>query len=570
MDSAAPLPSTKIDLRTADSVERLATALGVHPDFFSADFLQQRKSFYLQHSIPKKSRHRSLERRVVWEPLDPVSRVHKTIARRLNAYLLAYVQDFPHPAAFGYVRGRSTLANAFVHAGKRLLVRADITNFFPSITTPRVREALVRTGIPEKSATPLSELVTLDGHLPLGLHSSPTLANLVCTELDVDLDNLAKSKNCRYTRYADDISISGNSTLPDRQEIQFILERHEFDLSDRKFRVSKRGQAHYVTGLSISDAVPHAPSRMKRRVRQELHFIRKFGFDEHFDRIGERFLQRGINRLDGTINYVASIEKSSAEHFRATWHELLQDSGHEPTFQTRGANDRSISVYIDESEFKTNDRPQLALAFARTEEPHQLSAVISDTVGDYLADPFSKGDKSIVQKRGLHYSEIHFDLRTRFLEKMPPMPFSAAISFQEIEPEKYQTAYLDLYSRLLRQLLSTSDGATLKIVIEQNSKVSRNQIEELTKRIYFQISLSGGRAPQNCPDIIFCGKQDEPNIAIVDFIASTFAAYADDDRGGQEKFLEFERVRDKIRYIENADKGQFFTRKRPFSRLKDG
>ncbi len=570
MDSAAPLPSAKIDLRIADSVERLATALGVHPDFFSADFLLRRENFYLQHNIPKKSRHRSFERRVVWEAIEPISRLHKTVARRLNAYLLTYVQGFPHPAAFGYVRGRSTLANASVHAGKKLLVRADITNFFPSITASRVREALARTGIPEISATALSELVTLEGHLPLGLHSSPTLANLVCIELDVDLDNLAKSKGCRYTRYADDISISGNSTLPDKQEIRSILERHEFNLSDRKFRVSKRGQAHYVTGLSISDAIPHAPSKMKRRVRQELHFIRKFGFDEHFDRIEERFLQRGINRLDGTINYVASIEKSTAEHFRATWHKLLLDSGHEPTFQTRGPNDRSITVYIDESEFKANDRPHLAVAFARTEEPHELTAVISNTVSDYLADPFAKGEKSIVRKRGLHYSEIHFDLRTRFLEKLPPMPFSAAISFQEIEPGKYQAAYLDLYSRLLRQLLTTSDGATLKILIEQNSKVSRNEIEKLTEKIYFKISLSGGRAPQNCPDINFCGKQDEPNIAIVDFIASTFAAYADDDRGGQEKFLEFERVRDKIRYIENADNGQFFTRKRPFSRLKDG
>ena len=340
MDSAAPLPSANFDLRIADNAERLATALGVPSELFSPDFLSRRSDFYLQHNIPKRSHHRSSERRIVWEAPEPLDRLHKTIARRLNAYLLTYVHGFPHPAAFGYVRGRSTRANASVHAGKKLLVRADIVDFFPSITTTRVRQTLATTGIPETSAALLADLVTLNGHLPLGFHSSPTLANLVCLDLDDELDALAKSKGCRYTRYADDISISGNSKLPDKQEIRTILERHEFALSDRKYRVSKRGQAHYVTGLSISDAIPHAPSEMKRRVRQELYFIHKFGFDEHFDKIGEPRIQRGINRLDGTINYVASIEKSNAEHIRATWHGLLRDSEYEPTFQTRGPNDR--------------------------------------------------------------------------------------------------------------------------------------------------------------------------------------------------------------------------------------
>lgn len=281
VDSAAP-SFTNIDLRIADNAERLATALGVPPDLFSASFLLQKIDIYLQHNIPKRSHHRSSERRIVWEAIEPFDRFHKTIARRLNVYLLTHVHGFPHSAAFGYVRGRSTRANAAVHAGRKLLLRADIKNFFPSITTSMVKLALARTGIPEIPSTLLADFVTLDGHLPLGIHSSPTLANLICLDLDIELDALAKSKDCRYTRYADDISISGNSQLPEKKDIQTILERHEFTLSDRKFRISKRGQAHYVTGLSISDTTPHAPSKMKRRVRQELHFIRKFGFNEHF------------------------------------------------------------------------------------------------------------------------------------------------------------------------------------------------------------------------------------------------------------------------------------------------
>ena len=87
------------------------------------------------------------------------------------------------------------------------------------------------------------------------------LANFVCLSLDEKITSLANSYDCVYSRYADDIAISGKSALPSKILLADIVEAEGFRLSPHKFRVTKLGQAHYVTGLSVTDAIsPHVPS----------------------------------------------------------------------------------------------------------------------------------------------------------------------------------------------------------------------------------------------------------------------------------------------------------------------
>ena len=85
--------------------------------------------------------------------------------------------------------------------------------------------------------------MTIFDSLPLGLHTSPVLANAVCLEMDRDLRGL--SAPGRYTRYADDLTFSGAVT-PTRIEVQSVLERHGFQLSREKFREPIRGQGLYA------------------------------------------------------------------------------------------------------------------------------------------------------------------------------------------------------------------------------------------------------------------------------------------------------------------------------------
>ena len=59
-----------------------------------------------------------------------------------------------HDAAHGFVPGRSTITNAQPHVGADILINADLTDFFPTITFPRVKGLLQGIGYSPAVATP--------------------------------------------------------------------------------------------------------------------------------------------------------------------------------------------------------------------------------------------------------------------------------------------------------------------------------------------------------------------------------------------------------------------------------
>jgi hypothetical protein len=67
-----------------------------------------------------------------------------------------------HEAAHGFRKGRSIRTFAGVHAGRRVVLKMDLSDFFPSIDRSRV-QALFRTaGYPEAVADLLGGLCTRD------------------------------------------------------------------------------------------------------------------------------------------------------------------------------------------------------------------------------------------------------------------------------------------------------------------------------------------------------------------------------------------------------------------------
>lgn len=569
VDSAAPLRQQVIDLRTANTIERLTRALGVDLELFQRVCLQG-SSLYLRHEIPKRNKNRRGEYRVVWQALGPIERMHKTVARRLDVFFRNFEPRFPSDAAYGYVRGRSTRENARQHCNTKYLLKADIENFFPSISKDRIEKIFLDIDVPAISADALSTFVTINDQLAIGLHSSPVIANMACLQLDEKLKKVATKYHCTYTRYADDISISGPAQLPTREEIQQILEQEGFVLSSRKFKITKRGQGQYVTGLSISDYTPHAPRSMKHRLRQELYFASKYGLVNHLDRIGEGHIQGGINRLDGTVNYVSGIEKSNGENFRQLWRQITNDSDLGPKYTSREVSGREIHIFVDETDLHVDGEQHLALSFARTEEPELLRRKIENIKQDYLADPFSKGDKDKISKNNIHYTDAHYDLRKCFLDEIPSLPFSACVSFQLLpNSSRYREIYEETFVRILRQAFSTSDRADVRIFVEKNQKLSESNLQLICDAVHQELQASNARRPIAPPKLIFVGKE-EPCISLPDFILATFRAYAASDtrsKNDPHRYLEFERVRDKIRYIEDGNRQQFYTRKRPFTPL---
>lgn len=583
------------DLGRPSTVEQLARALGIATDVF--DFVldvDDPTKLYRRHLIPKRagaglppvpvqdqsgitilslSHHDLSQYRVAWEPLSPVVKfAHRSASRILERFLTRPGSGFPHHSSFGYIRGRSTRHNAKAHSGAYRLLSADIKDFFPSISTARVEVALRGAGIHEKVAGKLAKFLSIEGALPLGLNASPLIANLVAHPLDGDLQRMCDSVGCAYTRYADDLTFSGASSLPNRDDLEEVLSRHRFKLNRSKLRWSKRGQKHYVTGLSVSDAAdPHAPKRLKRRLRQELYFIEKFGLDNHLSKLrASRARQHEINRIDGTVSYVASIEPRIAAKLRGQWAKVCKDEDIGRSFEPRPTlHLRHATWFVDEAIIERPDGTRmLALCLADVLEPDRLNVDLVTLFAEEAGDAFGTVSSIEIIKKGIHWAEATWNQRERVVSLLATSPIRAMVAMGKLEDASYGDAYIRLLQRLLETALKTADDAAVSITIEENSsKVSKQRITKAVEEVQDQLEDRNQRRPMEPPKVFIGAKGALPAMCVPDVLLGALDHYASSKKSTVALTVTlFERLRNRYSVIFDEYRGVIHHSRNPFRR----
>ena len=223
---------------------------GVSPKIVGA-MSARSEPYYRRFSLKKKSGgHREI--------VTP-RRFLKTIQRWLLEHV---VRGMPvSDAAHGFVRGRGIFSNAQEHVGGKNVLCVDVENFFPSITEKAVRNALTQ-ALPYKDevVSQLSGLMTLDGALPQGAPTSPALANTVFFEIDEALKALSLEWECTYSRYADDLTFSGERRFSpaDIEVLALLLGRYDFQLNQQKSRILGGGNATTGSWCSCQFLLPAA------------------------------------------------------------------------------------------------------------------------------------------------------------------------------------------------------------------------------------------------------------------------------------------------------------------------
>jgi RNA-directed DNA polymerase len=205
--------------------------------------------------------------RVIERPKARLKEVQRWILREILAVIPV------HEAVHGFVRGRSARTHAGVHAGRRVVVRVDLEDFFAGVAAARVYGIFRSAGYPEGVAHVLTGLCTnavppdasvaghfrlarrlATPHLPQGAPTSPALANLAAFRLDCRLTGLAAAVGARYTRYADDLVLSSDRRL--RVPVRAIGEiavDEGFHVNAAKTRVMARGGRQLVTGIVVNE-----------------------------------------------------------------------------------------------------------------------------------------------------------------------------------------------------------------------------------------------------------------------------------------------------------------------------
>jgi RNA-directed DNA polymerase len=274
----------------------------------------------------------------------------KAAQRRLLHEILDLIPA--HPAAHGFVAGRSVRTHAAAHTGRAVVLRFDLEDFFGSLAAGRVYGVLRAAGYPEAVAHVLTGLTTnvvnaaawneippprtaalraahaalgrrlAAPHLPQGAPTSPMLANLCAFRLDRRMEGLARALDATYTRYADDLVLSGTPKLARdaariAATVRQIAADEDLRLNERKLQVLPRSGRQRVTGVVVN-VRPNVAREEFDRLKATLHNTVRHGPATQ-NRAGVEDFRA---HLLGRIAWVAALNPARGARLRALFDQV--------------------------------------------------------------------------------------------------------------------------------------------------------------------------------------------------------------------------------------------------------
>lgn len=215
---------------------------------------------YSTYKIPK----RTGGFREISAPIEPL----KTFQKNFKNYLEQTCQIITHEAAHGYIKERSTFTAIKTHQNGDMayFLKADIKDFFPACNLNLILTQL-------KKIYPLNillqdteylhnftkalQLCLKNEELPQGSPASPTLTNILMIPFDYELTVSLHKQGFIYTRYADDILISGKTKWNWDNTITLINKlfrknEYTFTIKNEKTRFGSKNGSNWNLGLMLN------------------------------------------------------------------------------------------------------------------------------------------------------------------------------------------------------------------------------------------------------------------------------------------------------------------------------
>ena len=194
-----------------------------------------------------------------------------------------------HPAAHGFVIGRSVKSFTELHVNRPVVIAMDLRHFFLTIRPGQVVRLFQRLGYEPAvsralaglclNSTPEQELQAMDcvetrklyrhPHLPQGAPTSPILANLLAYHLDCRLEGAAMALGFCYSRYADDLAFSshqnnGRDVNALKKWVNTIVREEGFALNTVKTRVMSAARCQRLAGVVVNRKQSLPKAEIKR------------------------------------------------------------------------------------------------------------------------------------------------------------------------------------------------------------------------------------------------------------------------------------------------------------------
>ena len=220
-----------------------------------------------------------------------------------------------HNAAHAYIEHRSTVTAMQLHQHNQSwwFLKMDLKDFFPSIT-PTSMQFILKSLYPFcfVQDSVLEELLSVcfwHGGLPQGAVTSPTLSNLYMVPFDKALSDQFYNWNRRthiYTRYADDILISGRERFDWVEAAAFIkqtAEQYNLQVKEEKTRFGSRAGRNWNLGLMLNKDNDLTLGNERKQKYRAMIWNFLMDYKNHVE-----WSVEDVQILQGRINYLRQIE----------------------------------------------------------------------------------------------------------------------------------------------------------------------------------------------------------------------------------------------------------------------
>jgi hypothetical protein len=184
--------------------------------------------------------------REIQHPLGWLADVHKKIAINLSKIEMP---DYVHSK-----KNRSYITNAIEHKGYHPVVKTDISCFYPSTTRQMIKDMFIQQFKCAKDvAGILADICCYQKkHLPTGSAISGYLSFFANKNLFDAVNKIAKEKECLFTLYVDDLTISGSAATKSLiNDVRNQIKRHGLNTKQKKTQTFSAHSAKTITGIVI-------------------------------------------------------------------------------------------------------------------------------------------------------------------------------------------------------------------------------------------------------------------------------------------------------------------------------
>jgi hypothetical protein len=204
---------------------------------------------------------------------------------------------------YGAKKGGSVQDHARVHQDQPCILALDLRNCFPKTTHRKVHQVFLdQLHCNPTIARLLTQLCTLDHHLPQGAPTSGYLAHLTLLDLYADLQRIATDHDLKFSMYVDDIALSGEAVRvkESMDRVLAAIKKASHGVRNQKKHLMV-GDERRLTGIAIRKKI-RIPTDYYEEVEHSLINAARVGSATASD----------YASLQGKVRWIHSIEPGRA------------------------------------------------------------------------------------------------------------------------------------------------------------------------------------------------------------------------------------------------------------------